>query len=165
MKSKKLVLCVFTVFCILTSTVNYAYGSIISLSSWDLVDSGKHCDWGGSSQYLSLFAGGITKWEAYKPGIIRKDTIGTISDLCVRDTFIVNDENATTSSNGQLFFNTYNMDNLNVFHQAMVATHEMGHALGLGHNEAGNIMYLFDTAQCELGVYDKTSYDAAYLKY
>lgn len=35
----------------------------ISLNDWDLVDSGKHLDWSGSSKYVSQFNSAVNVWN------------------------------------------------------------------------------------------------------
>jgi predicted Zn-dependent protease len=46
-----------------------------------------------------------------------------------------------------------------------VIIHEFGHALGLDHNTASDVMYEYVTTNTVLSANDKASYDAAYLRY
>lgn len=47
------------------------------------VDSGKHMDWGGSTEYMSYWNIGVDRWNNYKNGVIRKDTLTTIQDVTI----------------------------------------------------------------------------------
>lgn len=44
------------------------------VQTWDLVDSGKHLDYDGNSTYMSYINTGAATWNAYKSGVIRKDS-------------------------------------------------------------------------------------------
>ena len=151
------------------------YSTPVTLG-WDLVDSGKHLDWGGNSKYSSLFETATNKWNAYKSGVIRKDILSTIQDVTISDTYDSTDEAyATTYQNGTIVFNTYQMDKKNSNFQLMICIHELGHALGLGdRGKNGNvggyaaIMYGYNinnVTKTELTAADKISYDAAYANY
>jgi len=41
----------------------------------------------------------------------------------------------------RIYFNTYYMDKVTSSKKKHVTTHELGHALGLGHSVSGNVMY------------------------
>ena len=55
------------------------------LQSWSLVDSGKHLDWGGSSQYIEQFKSAVNIWNGYKSGVIREDDISIVQDVTIKD--------------------------------------------------------------------------------
>ena len=137
----------------------------VSLITWDLVDSGKHLDWSGKTKYSSYVATATKKWNAYKNGIIRKDTAFTINDVTLSDYF--DDDDGTwgeASKDGTIRFNMYNMDKDDDAGRLNTVMHEFGHALGLGHNERKDVMSKFSNVT-ELTENDKKSYDAAYKKY
>ena len=139
----------------------------VSLISWDLVDSGKHLDWGGNSQFIAYVREAANKWNAYKPGVIREDTLWTIKDLTISD---YHDEKtgvrAYTSTNGTLQFNTYLMSTNDTSGRTLkTIMHEFGHALGLGHNDSQDVMYGYASTVTTLTKSDKKSYDEAYKKY
>ena len=139
----------------------------VSLNTWDLVDSGKHLDWSGKTKYLSYVTTATKKWNAYKNGIIRKDTVSTMKDVIISDYCDKKDTTwGVTYSSGEIEFNTYNMDKKGVNYSDRLNTvmHEFGHALGLGHNEPEDVMSSFSNVT-ELTENDKKSYDAAYKKY
>ena len=138
----------------------------VSLNTWDLVDSGKHLDWSGKTKYSSYVTTATKKWNAYKKGIIRKDTVSTINDVTVSDYHKKDKKWGVASKEGTIKFNTYNMDKDKDDDAGRLNTvmHEFGHALGLGHNERKDVMSKFSDVT-ELTENDKKSYDAAYKKY
>ncbi|MFZ3102441.1 MAG: matrixin family metalloprotease [Desulfitobacteriaceae bacterium] len=158
-----IVLC-FAVFgCFFFSTASYA---AVSLQGWDLVDSGKHCDWDGTSAYLTPITNGASTWNAYKSGVIRKDTIFTLQDVAISDYYEVSTTCGETGSSGYIYFNTYQMQNFSADQRKSVAMHELGHCLGLGHNTStSDVMYTPTQGVTTLSQNDKDSYDAAYNNY
>ena len=139
----------------------------VSLNTWDLVDSGKHLDWSGKTKYLSYVTTATKKWNAYKKGIIRKDTVATMKDVIISDYCDKKDTTwGVTYSSGEVEFNTYNMDKNEDDDAGRLNTvmHEFGHALGLDHNDPEDVMSSFSNVT-ELTENDKKSYDAAYKKY
>ena len=135
------------------------------LQGWDLVDSGKHLDYDGNSIYMGNFKAGVNKWEAHKPGIIRPDSAWVIEDVYVSDYYTVNSTNAYCSSGGYIKFNKYNMSGHTSTVRTRIATHELGHALRLGHSTSADIMYKYTPKTSTLTKNDKDSYNAAYKKY
>ncbi len=138
------------------------------LLAWDLVDSGKHLDWSGGTKYQSAFNKAVNTWNEYKPGVIRKDTIFTGVDVKILDNSIQRSKDAAiTSRNGEITFYTAIMDNFSVKSRRNTCTHELGHALGLGHRTKREkcIMYHKNTERIKLKKGDKISYDAAYKRY
>lgn len=51
------------------------------VQTWDLVDSGKHLDYDGNSTYMSYINTGAATWNAYKSGVIRKDSAFVVEDV------------------------------------------------------------------------------------
>ncbi|MBC2100645.1 matrixin family metalloprotease [Listeria booriae] len=135
------------------------------VSSWDLVDSGKHLDYDGNSKYMSQVKFGAGLWNAYKKGVIRPDSVSVIQDIYCSDVSVNNNTNATTYGTGKLVFNKKNMDRLSANGKKMVASHELGHALRLAHNTSSDIMCEYNTTRITLSANDKASYNAAYKKY
>lgn len=135
------------------------------LLTWDLVDSGKHMDWDGSSAYLTNFTSAVTVWNNYKSGVIRKDSATVIEDVKISDYYEVSSTAGVTSSAGTIRFNTYQMGGYTSTKRKNVAMHEIGHALGLAHNTSADVMYAYVSTKVTLSANDKASYDAAYKKY
>lgn len=74
------VLLVLMTFCAMSNTA-YAY----NLLNWNLVDGGKHLDWDGDTNYMSEWKASIGVWEAYKPGVIRPDSVSVVQDVKISD--------------------------------------------------------------------------------
>ncbi|MFE4810764.1 matrixin family metalloprotease [Peribacillus simplex] len=122
-------------------------------------------DWGGSSKYSTNFTSGVSVWNNYKSGVIRKDTASTIPDVKISDYSQVSQTAGVTSSVGTIKFNDYKMNGYDSTKRKNVAIHEIGHALGLAHNLNGDVMYQYVSTKTTLSFNDKASYDAAYRKY
>jgi hypothetical protein len=160
---KKLIVLIILSFTFAVSSLSvFATGYI---QTWNLVDSGKHLDYDGNSIYMSNFRSGVNKWEGYKSGIIRPDSASVIEDVYASDYSTVNSTNAVTSSAGTIKFNKYNMNNYTSTVRTRIATHELGHSLGLGHSTPSDIMYMYTPQTSSLTQNDKDSYNAAYTMY
>ncbi len=137
----------------------------ISLWGVDLVDSGKHLDWGGNTSLQSEVATAAAIWNGYKSGVIRKDTIFTLQDVEISDNNNILFA-GVTNSNGTILLNKNYLDAAGYFTTINVITHELGHALGLGHvTDNNSIMYHTNSYNNTLSQHDKNSYDYAYSNY
>ncbi len=166
MTIKKKMYLIITVLFLVFSGKNTSV-SAYNLSSWDLVDRGKHLDWDGSSSYMKEWYAAVKTWNSYKPGIIRADTAWIIEDVDIKDYKKVNNTFAYTSSIGVIRFNTYHMDGFTSQERQKTITHEIGHALGLDENngDSTSIMQQGRKPQINLNSDDKKGYDAAYKNY
>lgn len=137
----------------------------VSLQSWHLVDSGKHLDYKNESKYD--VTGAVNMWNGYKSGVIRK--VGflnagvdvTIYDYTKKDTNIIGE----TSNVRNMYLNKYVLDGVNSSWRDSIIAHEIGHALGLEHNDPNDIMYEKANGVKPLSTSDQKSYDAAYNRY
>lgn len=101
--------------------------------------------------------------ECTKKGVIRADRWNTIEDVEIIDKNYYDDRTiANTWSDGRIEFYTNFMDKYSFKERQAIITHELGHALGLGHNESKkSIMYYKYVGVTDLDSIDKTAYKAA----
>lgn len=133
----------------------------IEHNSWNLVDSGEHCDWDSSSQYTSMVRKAADAWNDYIGAeVFRDDAWNIVQDVKIKDletdptgegafarTYSSDILNNGTYANS-IYFYTNEMSALQSnLQRQKVVMHELGHALGLGHNRTagssnklGNIM-------------------------
>lgn len=150
---------------LLCFTISVSAATTTAILKWHLVDSGKHLDWSGSTTYQSQFDTSVTTWNNHKSGVIRKDTWKTVNDLTISDYYEASSTAGVTSSEGTIRFNTYNMDGYSKANKKNVCIHELGHALGLAHNQEGDVMYAYVSGTTTLSANDKASYNESYKRY
>lgn len=137
-----------------------------NILTWHLVDSGKHLDYDGNSEYMSYVVVGASIWNGYKSGVIRKDSLSVIEDVYISDINTVNGSTGITYASGKIELNKYYLKDDDSDHITNTVTHELGHALGLAHStSSSDIMYESQTAVTKLSQNDKDSYDASYNRY
>lgn len=150
----------------------------VKIQTWDLVDLGGHCDWDGTTQYMSLFRKATDAWNNYMGTTrFRADTWYTIEDVKISDAYISNSNSknyAETFPSGKIVFYTKTMNELESdLQRTHTIMHELGHALGLDENrlstdseKLGNIMQQGGLAYgTSLSLDDKASYQSASAKY
>lgn len=165
--SKRFVLLFLCCMCFL---LNPVHAGTYSLQDWgDLVDSGRHLDWDGSTQYMKEWTNSVNIWNAQKKGVIRADRWNTIEDVEISDQKIGDGTHAAiTSSDGRIVFFKESMDRYSFAKRQAIASHELGHALGLGDNENTKCImrykithFMNDTGITDLAPCDKQAYKAA----
>lgn len=137
------------------------------LNQYDLVDSGKHMDWTGSTTYSEAWSAGVQTWNN-EHNVIRQDTWKTVIDVTICD------YNSSTGTYGgyvaycypsqkTINFNSYYMENLSTVQRQNVMTHELGHALGIDHNtDSNSIMYPYVSTVTSLSQDDINAYTWLY---
>ena len=137
----------------------------VAIQTWYLLDSGKHLDWDGSTAYQNEFNAGVNTWNAYRSGVIRQDTWYYDCDVTISDYYESNtDVCAITFSSGIIQFNSFQMNTKTSQERQNICTHELGHALGLAHNQVGDVMYPYCSSVTTLSDNDKASYDVSYFR-
>lgn len=143
---------VFLIISLSVFSISFATGGVTYevLNVWS-VDSGKHLNWSGTTQYWGNWWIGVNTWNNYKSGVIRQDSGLTVNDVTISDVpFIAPDVNARTEQKGighslatTIKFATSLMDQLSNLKKDIVCTHELGHTLGLNenNNSTQNVMY------------------------
>lgn len=152
---------------VITLFTMFNTASAYKLLTWNLVDSGKHLDWDGTTAYMTEWEKSIGVWEDYKPGVIRSDSVLVIEDVKISDYYEESNTMAVTSSAGTIKFNSYNFNSMSAGERQKTMTHELGHALGLDENNSvpNSIMCQGRRSQTYIIQDDKNGYDAAYKNY
>lgn len=165
MKKSKKIMTVVVGLCICSSLALPALAATTAILDWHLVGEDKHMDWTGNSEYLTEFVEGTKIWNDYKPDVIREATEEESVELTLSDFSEVSAAVGVTSSRGTIKFNSYYMDDYSDVQRTNVCAHELGHALGLDHNQEGDLMFAAVTDIISLSENDKASYDVSYARY
>lgn len=163
---KFLCLAIIAIICVFSAQHVHAWYTYY-FQSWDLVDSGKHLDWDGSTVYLNEFNYGVSQWNSQISGVIRKDTAFITEDVAIMDVFAGNNGvPAETFLAGSIKFNRSLMDGYNTVFKKYITTHELGHALRLDHRyDLTSIMQATVQGYCTLNNDDITHFQYAYNNY
>jgi predicted Zn-dependent protease len=144
-----------------TSVSGFA-GAVINSPYWDCVDSGKHCDVDGDSKYMSYISSGMTAWNNSYVTVFRDDSGSVLEDVYVTDKTSNGSYYGYTWSNGRMEFYTSKMDNFTSTQKYSGTRHELGHALGCGHNTTTDVMYSSIRSFYTLSNNDIASFTDAY---
>jgi len=111
------------------------------VTGYDSVD-GDEIRWGGTTKYSSQWSFAVSEWNGEGLINIAPDTLLTYEDLTISDTSKpLLSWYGSYDKKSRIYFNTYYMDKVTSSKKKHVTTHELGHALGLGHSVSGNVMY------------------------
>lgn len=162
-KALKRIVGVSVLFVMVTTPV---LAATVTTNSWNLVDSGKHLDWDGNSNYLVYFTDAIATWNSYKAGVIRRDTWSVVEDVSISDYYGDTETVVKVSADGKIKFNQRVMDTISDSKKENACAMALGLALGLGETtNKSDIMYKYNTSNTSLSVNDKASYDSVYKTY
>lgn len=163
---KKIFVTFLVVILVVSIQGSFPVSAAATVGSWDLVDSGKHLDWDGNTNFMVQFEAAIKTWNGYKSGIIRKDNWKIVEDVSISDYFSADSMVAKVFSSGKIKFNQNYMDCYDNNKKTNVCIGAIGIALGLGLTpNNGDAMYKHPNSITSLSRNDKESYDAAYKKY
>lgn len=142
-KMKKTALTLVAAGMLLSSTAAYAH-----FLGYSAVDSGE-IRWGSSSVFSTAISHANSQWDALGSINIAADTASTYEDVTymdVRRSDVTWDGRYSNSAGSdEIEFNRHFMDGYTSTKQKAVATHELGHALGLAHSYSDQIMYYCST--------------------
>lgn len=129
----------------------------------DSTDSGE-IRWGGSTTYTDARSHGNSQWNGLGSINIAPDAWNTIEDLTWSD---ANRSDVTWAgvhtcysccATDTIQLNVYYMSGFTTSQRRNVATHELGHALGIGHSYSGQVMYEYVSSVTTLQSHDISDY-------
>ena len=126
-----------------------SYDRSIKLQSWNLVDTGGHCDWDcDTDTYASMVRKAANAWNDYiGDEVFRPDAWNIVQDVTIKELEkdLENKGYYAATYNNDIFENGLQANSIEIYTNAMnelesdlqrqkVVMHEFGHALGLAHN-------------------------------
>ncbi len=164
MKNKKTSILLVLITLLIVNSIGLSSATVYILT-YSAVDNGE-IRYGGSTQYTTGQDYSFDTWNDLGEVNIAPDTIWTFEDLTYMD---YDDEDDLRYGYYKVFldadrvaFNEFYCDPLSSTEMKFVATHELGHALGLAHSCYPNIMKSSLGNYCTLGDDDIESYEYLY---
>jgi hypothetical protein len=141
-----------------SAAVTGAFASTASGSH--AVNSSKQVRYGGYTKYMTSVNAGISTWHTQTPIRVYADTATTIQTLTLGDVSAVDRKWYGGYTNRWIIFNKVYMEPLTSVRKQHVATHELGHSIGMPHQapNSANVMAEYGTWQTYLGYGDKSMY-------
>jgi hypothetical protein len=155
--------------------------SAVNVTSHSSVDSSGHIDWTGTTMYSSLLNDAINKWNSYIGyDLFRVKNNSTTADLIVSDiydpdTLYFGAYQHHSIGTDTIKFNTYYIGSIGLIEsncytldlrREAVASHELGHSLGLAHKETLSDIMTTNEISCTFpSLNDMRSYAEASLNY
>lgn len=136
----------------------------VSTLSWDLMGGDNRLSIAGNTVYSDLILKAMNTWCAYKSGVIYPAINDSSADVMISD---VNNANLgwrglTDSATNTITFNRAYMGSSTTSSKNLkTCLHELGHGLGLAHNDSDDVMYYTESTTTALTTNDKKSLDAS----
>lgn len=139
----------------------------VKLNDWTLYsrrsNSVVYCN--DRSSYWDRFKRGVKVWNNCRKGVLKQWKKGDIVTCRVQDITEISTIYGRTYSKGFIVFNTNQMRKLEDKEKTNVVLHEIGHALGLGHNGYWDVMNPSAHPIVKLTENDKESLKRAFEKF
>lgn len=135
-----------------------------SLLTWDLMGSDNKLSIYVNTKYSAAVTTAMNTWCEYKSGIIYKTSSKSSADVTLIDVDSLSGQAvAETSSDAkEIRFNRSKMQTtITAPKNINACLHELGHGLGLHHNDSGDVMYYRVSTVTALQTNDKRSLDAS----
>jgi glucan-binding YG repeat protein len=135
-------------------------------STYTKVGGVKKIIYNGSSRYMGYFNQAAGIWNSYKPNVIINESIVSGATIVSDYTEVSSVAGVTSAyrnhSGGSIKFNDYQMKNFSAEEKLNVVLHELGHGLGLDHNQKSDVLYSYVQELTTLSFNDKKNYDYSY---
>ena len=160
---KKIFILLLVISLVVSIQGGFSVKAAATLAEWHLVDSGKHLDWDGNTNFMVQFKAAVNIWNEHKAGVIRKDNWKIVEDVSVSDYFTDDAMPFRVLSSGKIKFNQYYMDSYDNAKKTNACVKAIGRALGLAYTKnSQDVMFITPNYVKNLSDNDKDSYNKAY---